>query len=62
MNGRAAGTGTPILMGGYLVYKYLPQSGLFEDGKNADLASTLAALGAFLFLCGAIFLIRNLKY
>ena len=52
----------PILLGGYLLYKYLPQSGLFEDGKNADLASMLAALGAFLFLCGAVFLIRNLKY
>jgi hypothetical protein len=62
MNGRAAGTGTPILFGGYLLYKYLPQSGLFENGKDADLASALAFLGAFLFLCGGIFLIRNLKY
>jgi hypothetical protein len=62
MNGRAAGTGTPILFGGYLLYEYLPQSRLFDDGKDADLASMLAFLGAFLFLCGAIFLIRNLKY
>jgi hypothetical protein len=51
----------PILFGGYLLYKYLPQSGLFVKGKDADLASMLAALGAFLLLLGVVFLIRNLK-
>jgi hypothetical protein len=61
VNGRAAGTGMPILCGGYLLYKYLPESRLFDDGKNADLASMLAALGAFLLLLSVIFLIRNLK-
>ena len=61
MDGRAAGTGMPILFGGYLLYKYLPQSGLFDDGKNADLASALAGLGAVLLLIGVVFLIRNLK-
>ena len=61
MNGRAAGTGMPILFGGYLLFKYLPKSGLFDNGKNADLASTLAALGAFLLLLGVVFLIRNLR-
>jgi len=61
VNGRAAGTGMPILFGGYLLYKYLPQSGLFVKGKDADLASMLAALGAFLLLLGVVFLIRNLK-
>ena len=62
MNGRAAGTGMPILFGGYLLFKYLPQSALFGNGKNPDLASPLAALGAFLLLLGVVFLIRNLKY
>jgi len=51
----------PILCGGYLLHKYLPESRLFDDGKNADLASMLAALGAFLLLLSVIFLIRNLK-
>ena len=61
MDGRAAGTGMPILLGGYLLYKYLPQSSLFDNGKNADLSSALAGLGAFLLLAGVVFLIRNLK-
>ena len=61
MDGRAAGTGMPILLGGYLLFKYLPQSALFDNGKNAELASALAALGGFLLLLGVIFLIRNLK-
>ena len=61
MNGRAAGTGMPILFGGYLLFKYLPQSALFDNDRNADLASPLAALGAFLFVLGVVFLIRNLK-
>jgi hypothetical protein len=62
MNNRAAGTGTPIFFGGYLLFKYLPQSALFNNGKNADLASALAALGGFLLLLSVVFLIRNLKY
>ena len=61
MNGRAAGTGTPILFGGYLLFKYLPQSALFDNDKNAELASVYAALGGFLLLLGVVFLIRNLK-
>jgi hypothetical protein len=52
----------PIVFGGYLLYEYLPQSALFDNGKNADYASAVAALGAFLLLLGAVFLIRNLKY
>jgi len=62
VNGRAAGAGMPIVWGAYLVYRYLPESGLFENGKNAEFASVVAALGAFLLLLGAVFLIRNLKY
>ena len=45
----------PILFGGYFLYKYLPKSGLFYNGKDADLASMLAALGAFLLLVGVVF-------
>ena len=62
MNGRAAGTGMPIIFGGYLLYQYLPQSALFDNGKNADYASMVAALGAFLLLLGGVFLIKNLRY
>ena len=61
MDGRAAGAGMPILFGGLLLFKSLPKSGLFDSGPNADLASMLAALGAFLLILGVIFLIRNLK-
>jgi hypothetical protein len=61
MNGRAAGTGMPILFGGYLLYKYLLESELFEKGNGADYASMVAALGAFLLILGVVFLIRNLK-
>jgi len=61
MNGRAAGTGMPILFGGYLLFKYLPKSALFDTGKDADYASMLAALGALLLIMGMVFLIRNLK-
>ena len=61
MNGRAAGAATPIVFGSFLLYKYLPKSGLFDNGKDADLASMLAALGAFLLLLGVVFLIRNLR-
>ena len=60
MEGRAAGVGFPILMGGYLLYKYLPQTKLFNE--NADsLAGPLAALGAFLLIFGLAFLYKNLK-
>lgn len=59
MNGRAAGAATPILFGIGLLYKCLPESRLFNNGKNADLASALAGLGAFLLLLGVIFVIRN---
>jgi enoyl-CoA hydratase/carnithine racemase len=48
------------LFGGYLLYKYLPKSALFETG-NTDYASMTAALGALLLIIGVIFLIRNLK-
>jgi hypothetical protein len=61
VSSRAAGTGMPIFFGGYLLFKYLPKSGLFDDGKNADSASMFAALGAFLLLLGIVFLIRNLR-
>jgi hypothetical protein len=61
MNGRAAGTGMPIVFGGYLLYQYLPKSKLFEQGNGADYASMVAALGAFLLILGVVFLIRNLK-
>ena len=40
MDGRASGVGFPILMGGYLLYKYLPQTKLFNenaDRKHSDL-------------------------
>ena len=61
MNGRGAGTGMPILFGGYLLYQYLPKNQLFEQGNGADYASMVAALGAFLLILGVVFLIRNLK-
>lgn len=61
MNGRAAGMG-PVLFGGYLLFRNLPESALFDNGKNTELASALAALGAFLVLLGVIFTIKNLKY
>lgn len=60
MNSRAAGVGFPILMGGYLLYKYLPQTKLFSERADA-LAGPLAALGAFLLIFGLVFLYRNLK-
>jgi len=48
------------LLGGYLLYRYLPQTKLFNE--NADsLAGPLAALGAFLLIIGLAFLYRNLK-
>jgi hypothetical protein len=61
MYGRAAGTGMPILFGGYLLYSYLPESRFFAKGHDADLASVLAAMGGFLLIIGVVFLIRNLK-
>jgi len=60
MNGRAAGVGFPILMGAYLLYKYLPQTKLFNE--NADsLDGPMAAFGAFLLIFGLAFLYKNLK-
>lgn len=60
MNGRVSGVGFPILMGGYLLYKYLPQINLFNE--NADsLSGPLAALGGFLLIFGLAFLYKNLK-
>ena len=60
MNGRTAGVGYPILLGAFLLYRYLPQTKLFNE--NADgLAGPLAALGAFLLILGLAFLYRNLK-
>lgn len=60
MNGRAAGVGFPIFMGGYLLYKYLPQTKLFDERADA-LAGPMAGLGAFLLIFGLVFLYRNLK-
>jgi hypothetical protein len=60
MDGRTAGVGFPILFGAYLLYKYLPETKLFNE--NADsLDGPMAALGAFLLILGLIFLYRNLK-
>ena len=60
MNGRGAGVGYPILLGAYLLYRYLPQTKLFNE--NADsLSGPLAALGAFLLIFGLAFLYKNLK-
>ena len=60
MDGRASGVGFPILLGGYLLYKYLPQTKLFNE--NADsLAGPLAALSGFLLIFGLAFLYKNLK-
>jgi hypothetical protein len=61
MQGRLAGVGFPLLFGGYLLYSYLPESGLFAKGPRADHASVVAALGAFLVIIAVVFLIRNLK-
>ena len=60
MEGRAAGVGFPILMGVYLLYKYLPRTTLFNERADA-LAGPLAAFGAFLLIFGLVFLYRNLK-
>ena len=59
MNGRAAGAATPIVFGVLLLYQNLPESALFDSGKNTDLATALAGIGAFLLLLGVIFVIRN---
>ena len=60
MDGRAAGVGFPILMGGYLLYKYLPQTKFFNENPDS-LAGPLAGLGAFLLIFGLAFLYKNLK-
>ena len=60
MDGRTAGVGFPILVGAYLLYKYLPETTLFNE-KADSLAGPLAALGAFLLILGLVFLYRNLK-
>ena len=60
MDGRAAGVGFPVLVGGYLLYKYLPQIKLFNEHPD-PLASPMAFLGAFLLIIGLVFLYRNLK-
>jgi hypothetical protein len=60
MNGRAAGVGLPLLIGGYLLYNYLPQTKLFNERADA-LAGPLAAFGAFLLIFGLVFLYRNSK-
>ena len=60
MDGRPSGVGYPILLGGYLLYKYLPQTKLFNE--NADsLDGPMAAFGAFLLIFGLAFLYKNLK-
>ena len=47
-------------MGAYLLYKYLPQTKLFNE--NADsLDGPMAAFGAFLLIFGLAFLYKNLK-
>lgn len=58
---RAAGAGMPILFGGYLLFSKLPQSKLFNEGPQADLATALSALGALLLIVGVVFLIKNLR-
>ena len=60
MNGRLAGIG-PILMGAFLLYSGLPESGLFHKGPEGDYHTSIAGLGAFLFILGLVFLIKNLK-
>lgn len=60
MEGRTAGVGFPILLGVYLLYKYLPETHFFSE-KADSLAGPLAALGAFLLILGVVFLYRNLK-
>jgi len=60
MNGRAAGVGFPILMGAYLLYKYLPQTKLFNENSDS-LDGPMAAFGAFLLIFGLAFLYKNLK-
>ena len=61
MNGRAAGVGTPILFGAYLLYSNLANIKPFSDGPKADLSTALSFLGAFLLVVGVVFLIKNLK-
>ena len=60
MNGRTAGVGYPILLGGILLYRYLPQTKLFNENAD-DLSGPLAALGAFLLVIGLTFLYKNFK-
>ena len=60
MNGRGYGVGFPILLGAYLLYKYLPQTRLFNE--NADsLDGPMAAFGAFLLIFGLVFLYKNMR-
>ena len=61
MNGRAAGAGLPIVMGGYLLISNLTESKLFTESPQAAVHTALSALGAFLLVLGLIFLFKNLK-
>ena len=61
MNGQFIMPGSKLLLGLYLFSSHIGRSSLFTSGPTANEHTMYAALGAFLFLLGLGFLIKNLK-